>query len=61
MNPKLPTETEEQKAVRLRAEKDGVRSLQSSVQQRTSLFRRIQSPRLSIATGKANAGIPLTR
>lgn len=52
--PKAPEETDEQKAERRRAEADNVRSIQDTVQQRTSLFRRRVSPNVSIATGKSS-------
>lgn len=59
MQPKKPLETEAQKQSRIRAEKGSVRSLQSNVQQRTNMFRRLKSPRISIATGRSSAAIPL--
>jgi hypothetical protein len=57
--PKPPAETEEQKQVRLRAETDNVRSIQETVQQRTSLFQRLMSPRVSLVTGKAKSAVKL--
>ena len=44
-------ETAEQKAVRLRSETDNVRSIQETVQDRTDMFRRRKSNRVSITTG----------
>lgn len=61
MGPKTPVETEEQKLTRIRAEQENIRSLQSTVQQRTNMFQRIQGPRISIATGRSSAAIPLWR
>ncbi len=46
-----PTETEAQKEARLRAEKDNLNAVQETVQQRTSLFRRRVSPRVSLVNG----------
>lgn len=51
MKPKAPVETAEQKAVRLRSETDNVRSIQETVQDRTDMFRRRKSNRVSITTG----------
>ncbi len=61
MTPKAPKETAEQKQVRMRAESENIRSLQSTVQQRTSIFQRLRSPRVSIATGRSSSAIPLWR
>lgn len=51
-----PKETEEQKQARQRAEADNLREMQQSVQDRTQMFRRLRSPRVSIATGKTISG-----
>lgn len=61
MKPKMPKETKEQAQQRLRAESDNVRSMQEYLQVKTGMFRRLQSPRISIATGRATVGVPLTR
>jgi len=52
MKAKAPQETEEQRAVRLRAETDNVRAIQETVQERTDMFRRRKSGRVSITTGQ---------
>lgn len=54
-------ETAEQKQQRLRAESDNLRSMQELLQVKTGIFRRLQSPRISIATGRSTAAVPLTR
>lgn len=59
MKPKMPKETTEQKQQRLRAESDNLRSMQELLQVRTSMYRRLQSPRVSIATGRSLPGMPL--
>jgi hypothetical protein len=46
-----PAETEEQKQQRVQAEQDNVRSIQQTAQRRTSIYRRLMSPRVSLATG----------
>lgn len=52
MKPKIPSETAEQKAVRLRAETDNLQATQTQLTDRTAMFRRIASPALSLVTGK---------
>ena len=49
---KPPAETAEQKQQRIRAQSDNLRSIQDQLQVRTSMYRRLQSPRVSISTGK---------
>lgn len=61
MKPKTPKETTEQTQQRLRAESDNLRSMQELLQIKTGMFRRMQSPRISIATGRSVAAVPLTR
>lgn len=61
MKPKQVAETTEQKQQRLRAESDNLRSMQDYLQVKTGTFRRLQSPRISIATGRSIAAVPLTR
>ena len=61
MKPKITGETAEQKQQRQRAEADNVRSIQGSLAGRTSLFQRIRSPRISIATGRSNVARTLVR
>lgn len=56
MTPSAPGETAEQKAVRLRSEADNVRAIQDTVNDRTDMFRRRKSNKVSIATGKVSAG-----
>lgn len=56
MKPKAPGETAEQKAVRIRSEQDNVRSIQEGAAQRTNVFRRLKSPRVSLATGNSSSG-----
>lgn len=51
MKSKAPAETAEQRAVRLRSETDNVRSIQETVQERTDMFRRRKSNRVSITSG----------
>lgn len=46
--PKPPEETTEQKQQRLRAESDNTRSMQDYLEVKTGIFRRLQSPRISI-------------
>lgn len=52
MKPKMPKETSEQKAVRLRSEADNLKATQSQLTDRTAMFRRIASPALSLVSGK---------
>jgi hypothetical protein len=58
---KPPAETPEQKQQRIRAESDNLRAMQDGLQSRTTMFRRLQSPRISIATGLSSAAVPLVR
>lgn len=51
-SPKPPAETPEQKQQRLRAENENMRAMQVQAQDRTTFFRRLRSPRLSIATNR---------
>lgn len=60
MKASVPKETTEQKQQRLRAESDNLRSMQELLQVKTGIFRRLESPRVSIATGKSTAAVPLT-
>ena len=46
-----PQETAEQKQQRIRAESENLKSVQAGLQDRTTMFRRLYSPRVSIATG----------
>lgn len=59
MKAKTVEETAEQRQVRLRSEADNVRSIQETTQQRTSLYQRLRSPRVSIATGRQMSGVSL--
>lgn len=61
MKASVPKETTEQKQQRLRADSDNLRSMQELLQVKTGIFRRLQSPRVSIATGKSTAAVPITR
>lgn len=61
MKPKIPEETPEQKQQRLRAEQGNTRAMQSYLQDRTMSYRRLASPRISIATGRSRAAMPLVR
>jgi len=45
-------ESPEQKQQRVRAESDNLKSVQQGLGDRTSMFRRLHSPRVSIATGR---------
>lgn len=49
-------ETTEQAQQRIKAEADNTRSMQDFLQQRTTFFQRLRSPRVSIATGRAFPG-----
>jgi hypothetical protein len=60
MSPKVK-ETPEQKQQRLRAESQNLRSMQEQLQVRTSSYQRLQSPRVSIATGRSLTGGSLVR
>lgn len=51
MKSKAPQETEEQRKERERAEKDNVRAIQDNVQQRTSIFRKMSAPTVSLVNG----------
>lgn len=59
--PKPPKvkETPEQKQQRKRAEIDNVRAIQETVQQRTSIFRRQVSPRISLVNGTRSTSASL--
>lgn len=59
MTPAIPKETAEQRQQRIRAENDNIRAVQNQAQARTLMFRRLQSPRLSIATGRTVSALPL--
>lgn len=59
MKPKTPKESPEQAQQRRRAESDNVRSMQEYLKVRTGVYRRLQSPRISIATGRTFSGTPL--
>lgn len=50
--PKAPEETPEQKAQRERARTENIRATQEGLQGQTAQFRRLRSPRVSIATGR---------
>lgn len=52
-------ETEAQKRARLQAERENLRSTQETLTRRTSMFQRIQSPGVSIATGARSGGLSL--
>lgn len=59
--PKAPKETDEQRQQRQIAEAENVRSIQTNLRSRTSMFNRIRSPRVSIATGRSVPGYSLAR
>lgn len=44
-------ETPEQKRARIEAEKANINSIQKQTQQRTSIYQRIRSPRVSLVNG----------
>lgn len=50
-------ETEEQKAQRIRAKQENVQSIQDYLQTKTSVYQRLRSPRVSIATGRTLSGM----
>lgn len=52
MKPKIPAETHEQAQQRMKAETSNTQAMQSQLQERTAMFRRINSPRVSLATGR---------
>lgn len=59
MRPKIPAETPEQKQQRVRAESENVAAMQSQLRDQTSYYRRLRSPRVSLATGRPLIGVPL--
>lgn len=46
------SETPEQKQARLKAKSDNLRAIQGDLNNQTNMFRRLMSPRVSIATGR---------
>ena len=52
MKAKVPAETPEQQQQRIKAESDNLRAVQDGLGGRTAMFRRLTSPRVSIATGR---------
>ena len=61
MKAKAAKETPEQRQQRIRAESQNLRSMQDQLRVRTSAFQRLQSPRVSIATGRSLTGGSLVR
>lgn len=61
MKVKAPAESPEQRQQRVRAESANLRATQDYLKDQTDVFRRIKSPRVSIATGRSTAAVPLTR
>lgn len=57
MTPKAPEETADQKAQRLRAETDNVKSIQDTVAQRTDMFQRRKSNKVNLSGSKARVSI----
>lgn len=58
MTPKIK-ESEEQKQQRLLAKRENLSATQQYLQAQTKFYRKLRSPRVSIATGRSAAGIPL--
>ncbi len=59
MKPKIE-ETAAQKRERLRAERENVSTMQEYLQQQTRHYQKMKSPRVSIATGRSFAAVPLS-
>lgn len=53
--------TPEQSAVRARAQRENIRAIQGTVQQRTRLYQRLVSPRMSLLNGRMNHSAPIMR
>lgn len=52
-------ETEAQKQQREVAERENISAIQSGLQQRTRLYQRLRSPRMSLATGRVTRSMAL--